>query len=337
MKKQLTVLLMAFLACAVSGCSAPANDSIPNESEVKSTSFSQEISEESSQSSVSESSSTADTESSIVSTSSTESETPQTSETDLFDKVYSPYALRVYSPNNKDVTEFLKGCGFEYSVSTENGFTEIKVTSGEDYVYFCFAPRTVNGELNFDTFTTISYFNAASNSEVSLNNYSSDGDFEYDTLQTHIIGESSKDARSVTAQRDFVFSNVSQSSTNSNTESKAPTPVNFTLNTGKLLDVTVTDDNVLVIKAKISSLLSNKQTINQNYHNVEDIIRNQGGNKYSEIQYWAVADMADGSEGKVISFTVPKDLIESTAKGYTVAIQYPDLVTDLWILPSLRE
>ena len=65
-----------------------------------------------------------------------------------------------------------------------------------------------------------------------------------------------------------------------------------------------------------------------------DLIAEQG---YSdcELQYWAVADMSDGSEGKVISFTVPADIAEKVASGDVVATQLPDLVTDLWILPSL--
>lgn len=208
MKKQLTALFAVLCACVLSSCSAPANENFPKEDEVTSTSFSQDIPEKSSQPSVASSSSTTNVESGIISTTSTESETI-TSKTDLFDKVYSPYALRVYSPNVNDVIEFVSNCGFKSSVSTENGYKEIKVISGDDYVYFCFAPRST---ADSNTFTTVSYYQDSSKSEVSLNNYSTSGDYEYDTLQMHVIGESNKDSRSVTAQRDFLFDEETSSS-----------------------------------------------------------------------------------------------------------------------------
>lgn len=100
---------------------------------------------------------------------------------------------------------------------------------------------------------------------------------------------------------------------------------------------TVNDKNVIVIKAKISPSYSNKATIDQNYFNIEDFVKNQNGSQFDEIQYWAVAAMTDGSEGKVISFTVNKDMINSILTDkYFVPISYGDYVEDLWILPSLK-
>lgn len=105
---------------------------------------------------------------------------------------------------------------------------------------------------------------------------------------------------------------------------------------GELLEL---NDNretngVVVVKAKIKPSSTNDLTVAQNYHNAVDLIANQGFAD-CELQYWAVADMSDGSEGKVISFTVPADIVEQVAGGDVVATQLPDLVTDLWILPSL--
>lgn len=94
--------------------------------------------------------------------------------------------------------------------------------------------------------------------------------------------------------------------------------------------------NVLVVKAKISDGYSNKATINQNYMNVADIIKNQNGDTFDEIQYWSVADMTDGSESKVISFTLDKSTIQGIKDENIVDIQLGDYVTDLWILPSLQ-
>lgn len=109
----------------------------------------------------------------------------------------------------------------------------------------------------------------------------------------------------------------------------------FTLNTGELLDVTKNGD-ILVIKVKIQGSYNNEATIKQNYHNLENIIK-QGGYNYNEIQYWAVADMNDGSESKVVSFTVNKSVIDSVNNGNLIAIQLGDYVNDLWIHPSLKD
>lgn len=106
---------------------------------------------------------------------------------------------------------------------------------------------------------------------------------------------------------------------------------------GDLVDVTV-NDTTLIIKAKIKPNMTNELTIDQNYYNVCDLIKTQGCDQYDAIQYWAVADMQDGSEGKVISFDVNKDTIDMVADNSN----FPDntlgqYVENLWILPSLTE
>lgn len=106
---------------------------------------------------------------------------------------------------------------------------------------------------------------------------------------------------------------------------------------GELLDVTVNDNNVAVVKAKITPSYSNKATIDQNYYNVVDLIRNKGFNEYSEIQYWAVADMTDGSEQKVVSFTVPGEVIQTVFGADAFADNtLGEYVTDLWVHSSLN-
>lgn len=105
---------------------------------------------------------------------------------------------------------------------------------------------------------------------------------------------------------------------------------------GELLDVNE-NDGVLVVKAKIEPSYNNKATIDQNYFNVDDLIQSQGCDKFDEIQYWAVADMTDGSEQKVISFTVDKALIDQIAGGNFPANTMGDYVTDLWIHQSLEQ
>ncbi len=101
-----------------------------------------------------------------------------------------------------------------------------------------------------------------------------------------------------------------------------------------MLNTTINDDT-LVIKAKIESSYDNKATVDQNYYNIEDIIKNQGGDKYTEIQYWAVADMTDGSEQKVVSFTVSESVIKQIANNEIVTNQMGSYVDDLFIHASL--
>lgn len=112
-------------------------------------------------------------------------------------------------------------------------------------------------------------------------------------------------------------------------------PASLKIQHGELLDARVVD-TALIVKAKISSSYSNKATVDQNYYNVCNIVQKQGGDVFDEIQYWAVADMSDGSEGKVISFTVGRDLIERVAAGNFADNTLGDYLEDLWILPSLR-
>lgn len=114
-----------------------------------------------------------------------------------------------------------------------------------------------------------------------------------------------------------------------------PTADIKSLKFGELLDVN-TNESILIIKAKISSSYSNKATINQNGYNVEDVILNQGGDSFDEIQYWAVADMTDGSEKKVISFTLTKENIDAVKNKKLFGNQIVDKATDVWILSSLR-
>lgn len=105
---------------------------------------------------------------------------------------------------------------------------------------------------------------------------------------------------------------------------------------GDLLGVNYGGDGVIVVKGKISGQLSDRLTISQNYYSVCDLIKNWGFDTCQELQYWAVADMADGSEAKVISFTLDRATIEGVAGGSILENQLGDHVSDLYIHPSLQ-
>lgn len=114
----------------------------------------------------------------------------------------------------------------------------------------------------------------------------------------------------------------------------------ITLDHGECLSSIVSevgDKKILVVKAKIKPSYNTKATIDQNYFNIQDIVEHQGGEKYDEIQYWAVADMSDGSTEKVISFTVPKYIIDLLAEKKFAANTMGDYVDDLWLYSGLRD
>ncbi len=107
---------------------------------------------------------------------------------------------------------------------------------------------------------------------------------------------------------------------------------------GELLDLYHNEsENSVVIKAKITPSYSNKTTISQNYFNVADFIKNQGGNTYDSIDYWAVADMTDGDEQKVIAFVLDKSTIDSIYDEKIPDNSIGEYANDLFIHSSLAD
>ncbi len=137
---------------------------------------------------------------------------------------------------------------------------------------------------------------------------------------------------------------VNQSSTvnsNSSTSSniKTDTQNTITLKYGKLQSFTTSPSTTkcCVIKAKIEPSYNNKATIHHNFFNVENFIKNQNGNTYDEIQYWAVADMTNGEEEKVISFTVDKKIIDDLYNDKIATNMLDSYLNDFWVIESLKE
>lgn len=96
-------------------------------------------------------------------------------------------------------------------------------------------------------------------------------------------------------------------------------------------------NNSLTIKFKIEPSATNNLTIEQNGYNVEDLILNQQCDQFDTINYWAVAEMSDGSTSKVISFTVNKDLIQKVKNKEVLGKKIVDKADNVWILPSLKK
>lgn len=185
-----------------------------------------------------------------------------------------------------------------------------------------------SSQLSFDSFN-IEYTDAATSSSLVTAKYYIEG--------SKLMGKFSFSDLNFLSE----YRNGTSSSASSSGSASSGKEVPYTLAYGKLLDANSSGGanmNSLVIKAKIEPNLTNRLTITQNYQNVIQMVQGGDYTSYDEIQYWAVADMSDGSEGKVISFTVDKSCIEAIAAG-TIASgdTLEGYLTDLWILPSLQE
>lgn len=111
---------------------------------------------------------------------------------------------------------------------------------------------------------------------------------------------------------------------------------NIDLKYNDLLDVT-TNGGTIVIKAKVTPSWNNNLTVKSCGMDIYEAIQDYGLNQYNEIQYWGVADMTDGTEQKVISFTVPKDLIEKIANESILENQVVQNASDVWVHRSLAD
>ncbi|MZK53434.1 hypothetical protein [Clostridium beijerinckii] len=159
-------------------------------------------------------------------------------------------------------------------------------------------------------------------------------------ILNNTISEADKFPHILIVENGEIIKDVFQSKVDEhNKELANSTPQNVTSNYkalhGKLLEANKLG-KTLTVKFKIEPSMRNKLTIDQNGFNVEDLILNQGGDQFDTISYWAVADMEDGSEGKVISFTLNKELIKLVKKQTILGNQIVDKASNVWILPSLK-
>lgn len=92
--------------------------------------------------------------------------------------------------------------------------------------------------------------------------------------------------------------------------------------------------NSVTIQAIIKPNLTNKMTIEQNYSNVEYLIKENGFNTCDSIRYWATVENSDVT-AKVIQFDLPKNVIDMIYSERIFGSQIPDYATDLWIAPAL--
>ncbi len=126
--------------------------------------------------------------------------------TDLFEEIYVPFAEREKVRIFYAVKEYAPNSGYEYEITepSDDAVASVKFISGSDYVYIAFTPGVEEIELMM----TVSYYQASTDSEVSMSNYSTERSPIYDKFQTHVIGEQPNDVEGVKEQREFLFSTI---------------------------------------------------------------------------------------------------------------------------------
>lgn len=233
-----------------------------------------------------------------------------------------------------------------YSFDDNGGLDEIKYSVKGNSINELYDNLNAYGKPMFGTLTTIQAFKEISNG---LENGIFTWDLATSTIFVNITGSSTEGSARISIRPNDNAGAKTYKEAMSRSSGEAVNPIEVTVTTaktlkyniphGEVLDENITGDT-LIIKAKITPSFSNHSTISQNFFNLEDLIKNQGCSEYNEIQYWAVADMTDGSESKVISFTAPKSTIDGIKDGSIEAIAYLDeygYVTDVYILPSLKD
>lgn len=115
----------------------------------------------------------------------------------------------------------------------------------------------------------------------------------------------------------------------------ADAPVTY----GKVLSQDETEENgkqVCALKVKIQAKRTKDQTVEQNYYNIIQFVKNNP-DKYDEIHYEGVAENSGGEEVKAVTFDVSKELIQSIRGGTVEAKDIPEKAENLYILYTLTD
>ncbi len=92
----------------------------------------------------------------------------------------------------------------------------------------------------------------------------------------------------------------------------------------------------VVLKYEIEESLTKKLTINQNYHIIEEYIKDKDFVDIDEIQYLATGKLSNGYDGKIVSFTIKKDIIMMIKNGSIYPVEYEKHLDDIWIYDGLK-
>lgn len=93
--------------------------------------------------------------------------------------------------------------------------------------------------------------------------------------------------------------------------------------------------SVTVIKVKVSQSYSNKATVNQNYYNLEGIVKNSRYGLCDELQYWAVTE-ENGEDVKIFACDLSGSLMDAIRDGSVFGEYIGKYADNLWIHPGLQ-
>lgn len=125
-------------------------------------------------------------------------ETPKLKSSDLFEDIYVLYENHEMPSTFNTVEEFTKDIDYEVEIlkPTDEIIGTVKLyDENGDYVYFSFKESK-----DIYAIVTVGFYQASTNSEVSIDNFNSDT-FKY---YTHIIGENNKEVIGIDEQREFL-------------------------------------------------------------------------------------------------------------------------------------
>ena len=96
------------------------------------------------------------------------------------------------------------------------------------------------------------------------------------------------------------------------------------------------EKQVCTLKVKIQAKRTKDQTVEQNYYNIIQFVKNNP-DKYDVIHYEGVAENSGGEEVKAVTFDVSKELIQSIQGGTVEAKDIPEKAENLYILYTLTD
>lgn len=157
-------------------------------------------------------------------------------------------------------------------------------------------------------------------------------DATVDAIETP-VGTDDEAATADVAPADTVTANVLSP------EYNASGVVEYDSQKGQLVDVQISNNetgNVIVAKYYIASALDNTMMLNMVLFNIFDLVQNEGGSAFDEVQVWAQAPSTSGEDVKFVQFTLSKPVLELIAANGCVPEQLLALSDDLWVIPSME-
>ncbi len=91
------------------------------------------------------------------------------------------------------------------------------------------------------------------------------------------------------------------------------------------------ENNILILQVLLSEAQEKEVVLEQNFLNVEDLIKNQNCSAYDQIEYIAKVKNKENKMENVISFLMDKNCINQISTAAITVEEYEQNVKDLWV------